>query len=126
MRVLVCGGRNFRNVAFIWLKLDRIHAETPITALIHGGGGPKPRLGHPLIGADWIAGEWAKSKGLRPYVSRVTNDDWAKHGPAAGPIRNAHMLTWKPDVVIAFEGGTGTADMVAQARAAGVRVIEVA
>jgi hypothetical protein len=32
------------------------------------------------------------------------------------------MLEWKPDLVIAFPGGRGTADMVKQAKAAGVPV----
>jgi hypothetical protein len=35
------------------------------------------------------------------------------------------MLMQRPDVVIAFPGGAGTADMVRKARVAGVRVMEV-
>jgi len=35
------------------------------------------------------------------------------------------MLEWGPDLVIAFPGGRGTADMVRQARIAGVKVIEI-
>ena len=36
------------------------------------------------------------------------------------------MLDWKPDLVVVFPtGGPGGADMVLQARAAGVEVIEV-
>lgn len=47
-------------------------------------------------------------------------------GKAAGPIRNQHMIdTAKPDLVVSFPGGAGTADMVRRAKAAGVRVIEV-
>jgi hypothetical protein len=52
--------------------------------------------------------------------------NWRKYGPAAGPIRNQQMLDWGPDLVVAFAGGTGTAGMVALARAAGVPVIEPA
>ena len=44
----------------------------------------------------------------------------------AGPERNARMLAeGRPDLVVAFPGGTGTADMVRRAKAAGVRVVEV-
>jgi hypothetical protein len=50
--------------------------------------------------------------------------EWKKYGPAAGPIRNQRMLDWGPDLVVAFSGGKGTADMVRRARAAGVEVIE--
>ena len=49
--------------------------------------------------------------------------NWKKHGRAAGPIRNKQMLEEaKPDLVIAFPGGAGTANMVKQAREAGVKV----
>lgn len=52
--------------------------------------------------------------------------DWHTHGRAAGPIRNKRMLDeGKPDVVMAFPGGRGTANMVKLARAHGVKVIEV-
>jgi hypothetical protein len=52
--------------------------------------------------------------------------DWAKHGRAASPIRNQQMLDeGRPNLVVAFPGGRGTADMVRRARSAGVEVIEV-
>jgi hypothetical protein len=53
--------------------------------------------------------------------------EWNRHGNKAGPIRNATMLAMKPPVklVVAFPGGSGTADMVAKAKAAGLEVMEV-
>jgi hypothetical protein len=52
--------------------------------------------------------------------------DWAKHGRAAGPIRNKQMLEeGKPDLVVAFPGGQGTANMMSQVREAGVRVMAI-
>lgn len=110
MRVLVCGGRHFSNVAFIWAALDRLHGEHRFTAMIQGGA----------MGSDFHANEWAKTK---PEIERhVCRADWRSYGRAAGPVRNARMLEWKPDLVVAFPGGRGTADMVAQATAAGVPV----
>lgn len=51
--------------------------------------------------------------------------DWRKYGKSAGPLRNQQMIDeGKPDLVVAFPGGTGTADMVRRAKAAGIRVIE--
>ena len=71
-----------------------------------------------------MARDWARTK---PEVERfVCHADWEKHGKAAGPKRNKRMLEWKPDLVVAFPGGKGTANMVQQARQAGVEVIEVA
>lgn len=113
MRVLVCGGRNFRSPAQVSRELDRLHAERPITALMQGGA----------TGADRLAKEWATTK---PEIKRfMCTANWEAHGNAAGPIRNQRMLDWKPDLVVAFPGGRGTADMVARAKAAGVKVIEV-
>jgi hypothetical protein len=42
--------------------------------------------------------------------------NWKVYGRAAGPIRNMKMLLeGKPDLVVAFPGGIGTADMVKKA-----------
>ena len=51
---------------------------------------------------------------------------WNKWGYSAGPRRNAWMIEYgKPDHVLAFPGGPGTADMVRRARAAGIPVTEI-
>jgi YspA, cpYpsA-related SLOG family len=110
MKVLVCGGRHFRSPVQVFRALDRLHQEKPITELMQGGA----------TGADQFAREWAATK---PEIKRyVCHADWETHGRAAGPIRNEKMLTWKPDLVVAFPGGFGTADMVRRAEAAGVPV----
>jgi YspA, cpYpsA-related SLOG family len=113
VKIIVCGGRDFTNAAFIWSWLDRLHEKGPITALMQGGA----------RGVDTIASEWAATKpGIARYVCKA---DWDKHGNAAGPIRNARMLEWKPDAVAAFPGGRGTADMIAQALRAHVKIIDL-
>jgi len=110
MRVLVCGGRDFDDALTLGSWLGGIHKQAGITTLIHGGA----------RGADHMAGEFAKLHGIRVKVYPA---DWAAHGRAAGPIRNAQMIKFgKPDLVVAFEGGEGTSDMISKARAAGVRV----
>ena len=110
MKVLVCGGRDFRSSAQVFQVLEELHATHRFTALMQGGA----------QGVDTLAGEWAETK---PEIQRfVCHADWTKHGRAAGPIRNAKMLEWKPDLVIAFPGSRGTENMVEQAKAAGVPV----
>lgn len=111
MKVIVCGGRDFDNLAYVWGALDAMHEKYGITALMQGGA----------KGADSLASEWAKTKpGIQRYVCKA---DWEKHGRAAGPIRNKRMLEWGPDLVVAFPGGSGTANMVKLATDAGVAVI---
>ena len=107
-RALVCGGRDFADYAFVERVLDYYSP----TVVIHGCA----------RGADSLADQWAFAH-LIP-VERYPAD-WRKHGKAAGPIRNAEMLhEGKPDVVIAFPGGVGTAHMVKIARAKGVQVLQ--
>jgi hypothetical protein len=110
MKVLVCGGRDFKDHKWLFAELDAIHTKTPITLLVNGGA----------WGADDLASKWAISHRV-PYEVHLAN--WNKFGKAAGPIRNAEMLRKAvPDLVVAFPGGVGTADMIVRAIAAKVEV----
>lgn len=110
MKVLVCGGRNWKDGRMILGRLERLPKDTII---IHGG----------CRGADTIAGECAKTLGFSTWVFEAK---WEQLGKAAGPIRNQAMLDAGPDLVIAFhdhpEKSTGTADMVKRARKVGTPV----
>jgi predicted Rossmann-fold nucleotide-binding protein len=109
MRVIVCGGRNYRNEAEIARRLGAFHARHGIECIIHGG----------YRGLDRLAARWGERNGI-PTLAVLA--DWNRYGDAAGPIRNRAMLREKPDAVIAFEGGNGTADMIRQALFAGLQV----
>ena len=111
MRVLVCGGRNYYNFLYACLKLDEIHAKTPITLIIEGGAN----------GADRLARRWAIVEGV-PYETHEAN--WTRYRQLAGSERNTRMLReGKPDLVVAFPGGKGTRHMVTIATEAGVETI---
>lgn len=113
MRVLICGGREFQDVTWLWSVMDGLHAQSPISEVIAGGA----------KGADTLGAEWAADRGI---PCRVVMADWNTHGRAAGPIRNQRMLDeGRPELVVAFPGGRGTADMVRRAREAGVAVVLV-
>lgn len=113
MRVLVCGGRNYSDWLTVYSALDKLYVEEDVSCVIHGAA----------PGADSLAAKWAEIHKI-PQLSCPA--DWDAHGKAAGPIRNQLMLQdGKPDVVLAFPGGRGTADMVGKAKVAKVRVIEV-
>jgi len=112
LRVLVCGGRNFNDPLTLGSWLGGIIKSHGIAVIIEGGA----------RGADHMARQFAKWKGI---PVRTFYADWDFHGRAAGPIRNRDMLTeGKPDLVVAFEGGRGTADMVRQAKEAGIPVFK--
>ncbi len=110
MRVLVCGGRDYRDDAAVFAALDRLHSERGVSCVLAGAAS----------GADHLAAAWAKARAidLREFPA-----DWKAHGRAAGPLRNRRMLAeGRPDGVVAFPGGRGTADMVKAALDAGLKV----
>ena len=108
-KILVCGGRRFHDSEAVSTALNEHHP----TIVIHGGCG---------TGADAHAYAWARWNNVKQWIFRA---DWSL-GRKAGPLRNQDMLdTAKPDLVLAFPGGRGTADMVRRAKAAGVTVIEI-
>ncbi|KVH64434.1 hypothetical protein WS89_03895 [Burkholderia sp. MSMB1072] len=110
MKVLICGGREFRNALLAFMWLDKLHAEVGVTVAVHGDA----------PGADTLSGEWARSRGIAVDVYPA---DWTLLGNAAGSARNTKMLREaKPDMVFALPGGRGTLDMVSQAKAAGIPV----
>lgn len=112
MRIIVCGGRDYRDRNALFHALDRLHAKRGIGFLIVGG----------TSGADYLAWQWADERNV---PCGVYNADWKEHGRAAGPIRNQRMLDdGKPDGVVAFPGGNGTADMIVRAKGAGLTVWE--
>jgi hypothetical protein len=123
MIVIVCGGRT-------WGVKTRGKSESSVIGerqmlyyALHGRGITQVRHGG-SAGADFYAGEWARSNGVSECCVEA---DWEHRGRAAGPYRNGQMLRMhpKPDMVIAMPGGIGTRNMVNQALAAGVPVERV-
>lgn len=120
--VLICGGRNYSSSdAWNWLEKhladevgDRLRlSRFLIATVIHGGA----------RGADEGAASWGESEHCKVVAYPA---DWKKHGKAAGPIRNRKMATeGKPDVLVAFPGGAGTANMIRTAEECGIPVIRV-
>ena len=108
-RVLVCGGRDYDDRDRAFAELDALQ---PIRMVIHGNA----------RGADMLAGIWCRHRSVQEVACPA---QWSKFGKRAGPMRNEAMLGHSPDLVLAFPGGAGTADMVRRARRAGVRVVEV-
>jgi hypothetical protein len=113
MRVLVTGGRDFADRALLESALDELHRRHRIHLLIQGGARGADRLG-----CDWAA--------YRSVTIETFRADWKKYGKAAGAIRNQRMLDEAaPELVVAFQGGKGTADMCRRAEDAGIKVLRV-
>lgn len=116
MRVLVTGSRHARDQQFVSIHMSRLHAEHGFTVVIHGAA----------AGVDTLADNWAEANGIATEPYEVTQEEWDRIGRPAGPIRNKRMLVeGKPDLVVAFPGGPGTANMTKQAEEAGLKVIRI-
>ena len=110
-KLLITGGREFKDREGAFALLDRAHAKFKITHLIHGDA----------RGADRIAAEWAVSRGVQVVACPA---NWEHYKNAAGPIRNQYMIELCPDAVLAFPGGKGTKNMVEQAARHNVTVYD--
>lgn len=112
LRVLVCGGRDYLNRTAVWKVLNDLDTKHGRLTVIQGGA----------KGVDQHARDWCYDQRSVHMVNEPAQ--WLEHGPKAGPIRNQKMLDeHKPELVVAFPGGKGTADMVRRAEKAGVPIL---
>lgn len=133
-RIVVTGGRNYGFVpphtpldAFREAK-DRADRERARFDQIMDAALDRLLLTHLACGrcrtgADELAMRWTKRRKV-PFTGFMAN--WKQFSDAAGPERNGRMLReFRPDKVLAFPGGKGTADCVRQAGALGIEVIRI-
>lgn len=112
VKAIICGGRGWNEREESFKFLDSCDKVINITTVISGHA-----KGGDAIGEDWAL---QRLKDVEIYKA-----DWDKHKKAAGPIRNKQMLVeGKPDYVISFPGGTGTAHMKKIATEAGIPVVD--
>lgn len=124
MRILICGSRSWHDRQPIEDLLVERQAEAaarsiyaPVEFMVIHGACPD--------GADWLADKIALDLGLTPGVDLIREPaQWKRYGRSAGPRRNQKMLdAYQPSEVHAFRSSgksSGTDDMVARARKAGV------
>jgi len=118
IRVLVTGGRDYTDRATVARTLKHlfelyVHGARPEEiVLVHGD----------CTGTDTLAAEEAGVLGWRTESHPA---DWAKHGNAAGPIRNKEMVALGAHYCVVFPGGTGTRNCRRLALNAHIPVIDI-
>jgi hypothetical protein len=137
VRFAVTGGRKYGDGITVCRALIDLPGADDDTVLVHGAAQGADRLAADLWGivlgrplephpATWAAAcrptcrpghrrPYASSPGVVPTLVR----DFC---PAAGNYRNQEMVDSGLDLLVAFPGGSGTADMIQRARDAGVPV----
>lgn len=115
--VLVCGGRKYgasmQEVEAVFKVLHGLHDKYNIVRVVQGGA----------KGADALAKEWAEVNSVECVEYKP---DWKHYGRSAGIRRNAEMLEKENvDLVVAFPGGIGTADMVHKALLKDIAIVRI-
>jgi hypothetical protein len=116
MRLIICGGRDFQDHELLHVAVTDWVAQHGCPAEVVTGG---------QRGADTLAHQLALAEGL---PTRVFEADWTRYRKRAGPIRNGEMARYAAQGgggCLALPGGRGTADMLEQARAAGLTIMDV-
>ena len=111
MKVIVAGGRDF-----IECFEDRANLRAALLKL----GATEVVCGM-ARGADMFGCSVAREMGL-PIAE--FSADWDRFGRRAGMIRNAEMASYA-DALIAFPGGQGTLNMVAEADRRGLPIVKI-
>lgn len=110
MKVIICGGRNFRGNSEQegWLinQLKQLQATEVVCGMAKG--------------ADLFGLSIAERMNI---TVKMFPADWRKFGKSAGYIRN-NLMAKHADVCISFPGGKGTADMRNRALAHGLKLIK--
>ena len=103
MKTAIIGTRTATDYALLVTALK----NADVTEVISGGA----------AGADALAERYAKENN-KPL--RVIKANWARHGRAAGPLRNAEIVEASEQVYALWDGkSAGTADTIRRAKAAG-------
>ena len=116
-RILVTGSRDWPHPEVVYRELTRAAnaATTPIV-VVEGAC----HLG----GADEFAHTWADDMAFRgdDVASERHPADWAKHGRAAGFIRNQEMVNLGADLCLAFiyNNSRGASDCALRAQNQGI------
>ena len=113
MIVIVCGGRYFTDYETLTAVLERFD----ITKIIQGGANGADRLGKRYANSNEIEMHEEKAlwDNLDNNVEKVIEgvNKWGEeYNTQAGFNRNIRMAEMKPDLVIGFKGGRGTAHML--------------
>lgn len=129
MRVVVFGGRNYRDRQHLFKVLDQIDQDECIECIIEGEA----------PGADRLARSWAAARGV-PYAPYPADWDDISHPDSvvrtrldgstydvmAGFRRNTMMIhEGRPNLGVAFPGGSGTRDMMTQVLEAGIELRKI-
>ena len=111
MKVIIAGGRDFVPSDSNYIELTALLLEIKASEVVCGMA----------TGADTFGASIGKKLGL---PIKEFPAEWFKYGRSAGPKRNKEMAQYA-DVLIAYPGGRGTANMKKEAEKAGLKILSL-
>lgn len=123
MRVIIYGGKTWRDQEQMDRLLDALHERHHFTLVINGGQINRDETSEELYSADWQAAVWAQKKHIKILYFFA---NWKGEGPTAAPrLRNQRMINeGLPDIAVEFRGGRNTTDMRNRLVREGIRMLE--
>lgn len=131
-RIAFTGGRKYNNRDRVHEVMRKLVAHYGNFEVVHGGASGLDRLvdeislNYGLHQKEVFPADWS---GLcRPGICFPNHRKGRKgytYCPAAGPRRNQEMVDSGLDLVVAFDGGNGTADMIRRSHSAGITIWRV-
>lgn len=110
--VIVCGGRNYNNKENVYSILDIINSKLKNndTILKNNNSFELKIVNGGADGADLLSKFWARDRKVELEIFLA---DWKTYGKKAGPLRNKLMFdVTNPQIIVAFNGGKGTQNMI--------------
>ena len=103
IKLIIAGGRNFRDYAYMKQECDFMLSNlinTHAIEIVSGGA----------QGADNLGQEYARENGFKLTIMKA---DWNKYGKSAGYIRNQEMADYASHVIAFWDGASrGTKHMI--------------
>lgn len=111
----VTGGRDYSDAECVNREMAAHHERLEFGVVINGYAD----------GLDKLVDAWCVSNGVQPARCPALWDYWRSQGRVriAGVRRNWAMTLLRPRVLLAWPGGEGTDNMIAQCRRVGIEVI---
>lgn len=114
MKTIIAGGRDHVFTGKDFWTLDALRMSLPITEVVSGGA----------TGADRMGEIWAEARQLPLTKKRPNTMGGLATYKEACLHRNQEMADYA-QALVAFPGGSGTADMIRRANAKGLKVVIV-
>ena len=112
MKVIIAGGRDFKDYDLLSLKCNLILEDTPFEEIEIVSGTAR--------GADLLGEDYANKCS---YPIKKFPADWDKYGKSAGHRRNAEMAEYADALICFWDGSSrGTKSMIELAKKKGLKI----